>query len=350
MSASLNYTWTPSRGHWAVALEVLPNASGGSFLVSTDSGLVAQYSLTARPQPVASAPAHRLPVTTLQAIDAYTVVLGAADGIKVWDLRAGLAQPVAQPALSPSSPVLSLAVLPDKTNLAIGSELLGQDAYIHVYDVRQWAPVRQFADLHQDDVTSLEYHPTKPYLMLGSTDGCVNVYNMAEPDEDEALHQVAKYASVHLCHFTRDNRFSVLSHMETLSFWELNNTDYEHSVEPLPRDLGDVREAWPGCSYVVDLFPSYVVYGSNSDLLLTLVPFDAAKEKFKFKHSIDFPGAHGEEVVRGFRSVDESSVLSCGEDGTVKAWTLPERHSEKAKKKAEGSKHKTGKSKGYKPY
>lgn len=36
---------------------------------------------------------------------------------------------------------------------------------------------------------------------------------------------------------------------------------------------------------------------------------------------VDLPGAHGEEIVRGFCFYDEEQVVyTCGEDGRVKAW------------------------------
>ena len=36
---------------------------------------------------------------------------------------------------------------------------------------------------------------------------------------------------------------------------------------------------------------------------------------------VNLPGAHGDEIVRGFCFFDEEQVVyTCGEDGRIKAW------------------------------
>ena len=76
---------------------------------------------------------------------------------------------------------LSLAY---KNNLlAAGTELVGVDAELHIWDIRNTDNVvRSFVDSHHDDITALEFHPTLTnYLMSGSTDGYVNIYNLMRP-------------------------------------------------------------------------------------------------------------------------------------------------------------------------
>lgn len=202
---------------------------------------------------------------------------------------------------------------------------MGVDAELHIWDLKSpQSVVRSFVDSHHDDITDIKFHSSYNYLMSGSTDGCVNIYNMDEPDEDEALHQVINFASVHSCHFTRKDRISVLSHMETLGFFELNSTDYDVNDEPAPRELGDVRNFWPNCEYVVDIGSDYVFYGANLHHSLTVIPFDAESEAFSLGESISFPGAHGEEVVRDAMLIpDTNKAVTCGEDGMIRAWQLP---------------------------
>lgn len=41
---------------------------------------------------------------------------------------------------------------------------------------------------HSDDITAVRFHPSQVYsLASGSTDGLVNVFNLREPEEDDAL-------------------------------------------------------------------------------------------------------------------------------------------------------------------
>lgn len=45
-----------------------------------------------------------------------------------------------------------------------------------------------YSDSHDDDVTQVKFHPeNKDILASGSTDGLVNIFNVSESSEDDAL-------------------------------------------------------------------------------------------------------------------------------------------------------------------
>lgn len=364
MSALLQFTWPGSSDNWVLSLRHFPQIGGGAFLASTGSGALALYSLTPSGKPIATkADAHESSVNGIEKIDENTVVLVSTDGMKLWDLRANWTA-LAQLHVSDDRKSNFLSAGSKDTVVATGTELAGQDAIVELWDIRAAGKrLRSFVDSHHDDVTAIQFHPSLPYLMSGSTDGCVNVYNLEEQDEEDALHQVVNFASVHLCKFTSPQRISVLSHMETVAFFELNSQDYENSVEPKPRELGDVRAVWPNCEYVVDIYPEmgYVAYGANSTASLTLMPFVAGLEEFVSSKSVVFPRAHGEEVVRDVMKIPgTTSVITCGEDGDIKAWKLPkdfesetgtpDDHKEGKKEKKKKDKKRRDKKDRYKPY
>ncbi|KAF7998951.1 hypothetical protein HF325_006483 [Metschnikowia pulcherrima] len=325
MNATLKQSWAPFPGAWALALRYFPQVNEGCFITSFSNGALALFSLNGSQEPLFfNKTAHESSVNALEKIDEFTLASASTDGIKVWDLRRGLTAP--QLVFSNAKKLNFLSLGSSKGRwLAAGTELVGSDAELHLWDLQNPANVvRSFVDSHHDDITAIEFHKTLPYLMSGSTDGYVNIYNLDEPDEEEALHQVINFASVHLCHFIQSNRISVLSHMETLAFWELNSTDYETDEEPKPREIGDVRLIWPVCEYVVDIFEGYVAYGANLKLSFTIMPFDAESEAFALSRGILLLLGHGEEVVRDVMHISGSNiVLTCGEDGFVKVWELP---------------------------
>lgn len=324
MTSSLVHTWPLNGDEWILSLRLFPNVLGGSFVSSTSSGRLRVFSTNFSRAPLIDIKAHESSVNDIDKIDEHTLASASTDGIKVWDLRQNLQTPQLTLSNANSSNFLSLGSSKGHL-LAGGTELAGVDAELHIWDLKSPGSIlRSFVDSHHDDITDIKFHPTYNYLMSGSTDGCVNIYNLDEPDEDDALHQVINFASVHSCHFTQQNRISVLSHMETLGFFELNNTDYETNDEPLPRELGDVRALWPNCEYVVDLGKDRVFYGANLKEYLAVVPFNAQTETFSVENAIEFPGAHGGEVVRDAVFIPNSNrALTCGEDGTIKAWQLP---------------------------
>ncbi|SGZ51929.1 CIC11C00000000260 [Sungouiella intermedia] len=320
---SLIHTWTLAPDEWILSLRLFPEILGGSFVSSTSSGRLRLYSTEFSNAPLIDIKAHESSINDIEKIDENTLVSASTDGVKVWDLR----QALQRPQLTLSNPKKSNFLSLGSKGLALagGTELVGVDAELHIWDLKNPdSVVRSFVDSHHDDITDIKFHPSYNYLMSGSTDGCVNIYNLDEPDEDEALHQVVNFASVHSCHFTGKNRISVLSHMETLGFFELNSTDYDVNDEPPPNDLGDVRSLWPNCEYVVDIGRDHVFYGANLRSSLTVIPFDAENETFAVGSAISFPGAHGEEVVRdGILIPNTNKAITCGEDGTIKAWQLP---------------------------
>lgn len=240
------------------------------------------------------------------------------DEINVLDVRTG--EKVACLKNDKNSPFLSL----DSRHglLACGTELSGVDAEVFVYDIRNWnTPVRSFVDSHHDDVTDIRFHPSDSNVLLsGSTDGYTNVYDLTQQEEDDALHQVINYASIHSCGWLAPKRIYTLSHMETFAVHELNDKS-EELREPKPLDFGDIREKW-GCNYVVDLYPGYVAVGNSQENSTYLKIMGFEHENVQLDNSLIIPSAHGEDVVRDvlIPPNNHSVLYSCGEDGTVRTW------------------------------
>lgn len=240
------------------------------------------------------------------------------DSVKVFDIRSN--DCVAKINNETNSPFLSL----DSRHglLACGTELHGIDATIHIYDVRKWdTPLRSLVDSHHDDVTCIKFHPSDVNVLLsGSTDGYTNIYDLKQDDEEDALHQVINYASIHSCGWLSPKRIYTLSHMETFSVHELNDKSDELK-EPQPLYFGDIRKAW-NCDYVVDVYPGFIATGKTQEGAgeLRLLPFK--DEKIDIENGVVIPHAHGDEVVRDVLvSAQNTDVLySCGEDGCVKIW------------------------------
>lgn len=331
LSATMNakeiFAWRAQEDVWILQLLHFPNVSGGSFVASTSSGGLALFSIANFNQVplMANEKAHESSINSIAKVNDNVFVSASSDGLKVWDLHKGLEKPVASFTNAKKSNFLSVASSPDGALVAGGTELVGVDSELHIWDWRSQELVKSLVDSHHDDITDIKFHPTLThYLMSGSTDGYVNVYDLRESDEDEALHQVINYNSVHTCNFIRERRILVLSHMETLLFSELNNADYENPQEPQPRDVGDLR-VWPHCEYVVDVSPlGYTAFGANLEKALSVMPFNCKTEEFDTSSIVSFPGAHGEEVVRDVLLVPGSRLaITCGEDGGIKAWELP---------------------------
>lgn len=262
-------------------------------------------------------------VTGLKSISGSSVVSCGSEGIKLWDLRSSSLVPQAHfISPIPNQGILSIDVSPNTNRIAVGSELVGPDAGVFLWDLRQGKePVVSYVDSHNDDVTSVRFHPhDNNALLSGSTDGLINIYNTTIKDEDEAVYQTINHgSSIHSTGFLSEKRVYSLSHMETFSIYQVAHPN-ELVEEPKPIDFGDIREAW-GCEYVVDIIPGYIACGSHSTSKLKLIPF--SEEIANLDKSIYLTNGHGEEIVRSLYFSDSSNILySCGEDGSVASWAV----------------------------
>jgi WD40 repeat protein len=127
-------------------------------------------------------------------------------------------------------PIISGDINKSSTLLATGGELSGEDAKINFYDLRSHqAPIHQFIESHQDDITQLLFHPIyENQLVSGSMDGLINMYDLKDFDEEEAIQTVLKFdqSISKLGFFGNQAEFLFSSsHMEHLRLWNLQSGD-----------------------------------------------------------------------------------------------------------------------------
>ncbi|CAD0032114.1 unnamed protein product [Aureobasidium pullulans] len=165
-------------------------------------------------------------------------------------------------------------------------------------------PLQAYVESHNDTVTQVAFHPTQQQTLLsGATDGLVSIFDTTISDEDDALVQVLNhYGAVHCAGFLNAEEVYAVSTDEQLSVYTLSKpTDAEDATLPVTA-FGDVREQLKS-SYVVDLFPNspsaYIATGDTSSSRLTLVPLNPSWS-FDMSGTMNFPGAHGDEIVRDF--------------------------------------------------
>lgn len=275
-------------------------------------------------------------IVGMKNFDESTVISWGDDGVKLWDLREKNGDsntPLLWMKQGTLGPIVSCDF---RDNVVVGgSELVGTDAGICLWDVTKpkadGMPFIEFPDVHNDDVTELRFHPTRDNIVVsGSTDGLVNVYDIKETDQDEVVKQVFNHdSSIHCAGFTSANRVYVISHMETLSIYEMDfEKDDEVAREPL--EFGDVRDKF-GCEYVADIVPGYVISGSNNaDTYapgqVQLLPFRNETVTYENEAAgvVTLHEAHGAEVVRAvYLDAANDAVYTGGEDGYIRLWNVP---------------------------
>lgn len=266
--------------------------------------------------------AHPQGIMCAKSLDENVLATCGSDGLKLWDLRTNNSKCAWSTQAENQAPMLSLDTLPSASQIATGTELKSADAGVLLWDARASKQVVSYLDSHNDDVTDVKFHPTRSNILLsGSTDGLVNVYDTDVADEDDAVIQGIKFASINKTGFLADNRIFCLSHMETFSIFQATNPDLSDNEDVPPLEFGDIREQWD-CEYVCEILPTanFVAVGSNSSSTFKLLPF--INEKVDSSSAYLMPGAHGEEVVRSV-IVSGNHVVTGGEDGIVRVWSAP---------------------------
>ncbi|XP_016973586.1 WD repeat-containing protein 89 [Drosophila rhopaloa] len=72
--------------------------------------------------------------------------------------------------------------------ICCGTNKFQSNVFLVFYDVRERRQMGVYCDSHEDDITSVRFHPQNPdTLGTGSVDGLINVFDVKEADEDEAL-------------------------------------------------------------------------------------------------------------------------------------------------------------------
>lgn len=305
--------------NWCLSFQPLYNSA---LLTSLSNGEV-QYLDWVTGKPKQSVQAAESSINKLKVINcdyhaSSAFAVATIDSVKIFDVRSN--SKIAILKSDKNAPFLSL----DSRHglLACGTELSGVDAELYVYDIRRWnLPVKSFVDSHHDDITDVKFHPSDPNVLLsGSTDGYTNIYDLRQDEEEDALHQVINYASIHSCGWLSPKRIYTLSHMETFAIHELNDKTDELR-EPRPLDYGDVRRPWD-CDYVIDVYPGFLATGNSKEGSTYLKLLPLVEESVDIESALRIPSAHGNEVIRDVLIPSQNSDLlySCGEDGCVKIW------------------------------
>ncbi|KAJ8914802.1 hypothetical protein NQ315_014547 [Exocentrus adspersus] len=125
-------------------------------------------------------------------------------------------------------------VSPNERLLTAGTELFGGDAFLLFWDIRKRQLLGGYWESHTDDITQVQFHSeNKDSLLSGSTDGLINVYDLSQPNEEDALiDSLNTQSSVdHLLWFKENGKdnISCITHTFDLQLWNLEKAaPYEH--------------------------------------------------------------------------------------------------------------------------
>ncbi|KRT81845.1 WD40 domain-containing protein, partial [Oryctes borbonicus] len=150
-----------------------------------------------------------------------------------------------------------------------GTNLYDGDAYILFWDVRKANLLGAYWESHTDDITQVTFHPEDPNkLISGSTDGLINLLDISNATEDDALLDSFNTESSveRLSWFIEENKdaMACITHTSDLQVWKLDDVQpYAHfRKEEIRKDL---KRRLEGYCYIASM------QVNNNNALLALV-------------------------------------------------------------------------------
>ncbi|KAM9777789.1 WD repeat-containing protein 89 [Neosynchiropus ocellatus] len=256
---------------------------------------------------------------------------GSADGtVRAWDLRVPGSGSVQTFCSKDSYSLCSLDLSCSDTLLCAGTEQVDQeDSYLLFWDPRKDGTLLgAYSESHSDDVTQVRFHPKdKDRMASGSTDGLVNVFDLSQGAEDEALlatcNSDSSASSVCWCGPGLD-QLLCLSHDEGLHLWDLSCLHNDQAItrystpdaRSLPLLSGEAcLDYLIGGQWLEDAQKLLVVGGTNMGVVhLT----ECDNKGLHLLRSLE--GGHTATVRCFLWDAAGESLVTGGEDGQLLQW------------------------------
>ncbi|EMR11189.1 hypothetical protein PNEG_00782 [Pneumocystis murina B123] len=229
--------------------------------------------------------------------------------------------------LAKKMPLLCISENIEKTMIAAGSALLGSDAYLFLWDQRKQSLLFSYKESQNDDITDVRFDSIQSHrLCAGGCDGLINIFDTRFSIEDDAIINVFNnQSSIHRADFLGPNKVLGLSHMETLSLYNINdisrnNTD--NIIDSTYISLGDLRSKL-NCNYVIDIIlnitknTAYICCGSHTGKIRL---FEFHQDATINKDEQILLQGHDDSIARSLVFDQQMQIIYTGsENGEIRA-------------------------------
>ncbi|VVC96514.1 unnamed protein product [Leptidea sinapis] len=252
------------------------------------------------------------------------------DGIiKLWDIRVKgtCVQEYKEDNDSAVRPYECMDVSDVGNLFCSGSQLVKEDAFIVFWDPRSTEPLGGYWESHTDDITQVKFKPdTNGVLASGSSDGLLNIFNLVEQDEDEALlYSLNAVNTVDKITWIDSDRVSTITQASELYIWNVTTGDMirNYSRDKVARSIKRSRD--DDC-YLVDTFLASdntvtLLAGSHGGDQSTLRSVVACQRggRPRLQPASVFRG--NQQVVRALHyDRDDDLLITAGEAGLINVW------------------------------
>ncbi|KAM7343751.1 WD repeat-containing protein 89-like isoform 2-T2 [Cochliomyia hominivorax] len=212
--------------------------------------------------------------------------------------------------------------------LCVGTEQHHSNVFMLFYDLRERKQMGGYFDCHQDDITTLSFHPQNPDLLCsGSTDGLINIFDLQKTSEDDALLTTLNtVSSVHKLNWHKNvydkDIISCITHTNDFKLYEYEEGDLIGEFDRAKITESIKRKTAANCNLINchNMLDGgiFLLTGSNlnkGEIMRSLL----IQNKQLLPH-VDFQG--NKQIVReSIFDVNSNVLITAGESGIVSLWT-----------------------------
>ncbi|KTW28807.1 hypothetical protein T552_01437 [Pneumocystis carinii B80] len=253
------------------------------------------------------------------------ITCGKEGAVKIWDIRTlGICREF---KAAKKMPILCISENTEKTMIAGGSALLGSDACIFLWDQRKQSLLFSYKESQNDDITDVRFDSIQSHrLCSGGCDGLINIFDTRFSIDDDAIINVFNnQSSIHRADFLGPNKVLGLSHMETLSLYNINDiskNDIDDTIDPTYISLGDLRSKLD-CDYVIDI----ILNTTKNSAYICSASYTGKIRLFEFYENTSFNNdqqillqGHDNSIARSLVFDQQTQTIYTGsENGEIRA-------------------------------
>ncbi|XP_048483679.1 WD repeat-containing protein 89 [Plutella xylostella] len=248
--------------------------------------------------------------------------------VKLWDTRASgsCVQEYKEEEDKEIKPFECLDVSCNGRVICAGSQLVKDDAFLVFWDQKMPKPLGGYWNSHTEDITQVKFHKEKPEtLATGSSDGLMNIFNITEQTEDDALiYSLNVENSVEKLSWLDDKVAAVITQSNDLQTWDTEAGDMLRSYSRDKVAKSIKRSKHDDC-YLVDAFTaqdgSHVLlagsYGGDGSCLRSVSLGD---KKLRARTALR---GNTQTVSCSWYQQDKDILVTTGEGGVISVWARP---------------------------
>ncbi|EFA03321.1 WD repeat-containing protein 89-like Protein [Tribolium castaneum] len=257
---------------------------------------------------------------------------GSCDGtVRLWDIRAPKRSSLQFKDTTVEDGTIKsfncFDISPNNKLLAAGTNLFEGDSFILFWDVRKNSLLGGYWESHTDDITQLKFHSDDSNkLISGSVDGLINLYDLSENNEEDALiDSLNTESSIEKLAWFQQGRNDIIScvtHTADVQFWKVEDSQpyfHLHRTE-IAKEIKRKSEEHV---YIVD------VHGGANSMLVLAGSNYCDGECFRgltvvgnaVKPALGFP-ANKQRVRSSWSNLNINLLLTGGEKGILNVWDV----------------------------